>query len=70
MRDVADPVASSALQVGGDRAVGRAAAAVGPDTLGAALPRLQPWALSGTSRSGLKAQPRLLDEIRRRIDSM
>ena len=65
--DLAELVASSALQVGSERAVARAADAVGEDTLRTALPRLHPWALSGATRTALKGRPGLLDDVRARI---
>lgn len=64
--DVAELLASSALQVGADRAVARAREATGSATVQSALPRLQPWALSGATRTGLKARPGLLADIRER----
>jgi undecaprenyl-diphosphatase len=65
--DVAELVASSSLQVGPERAVARARAAVGPAGLAAAAPRLRPWSLSGATRTALKAQPGALDDLRRRV---
>jgi hypothetical protein len=40
---------------------------VDPDTLGRALDRLHPWALSGATRSALKARPGLLPDLRARL---
>ncbi len=67
--DVAELLASSTLQVGPERAVALAHAAVGADVLDDALKRLHPWALSGATRTGLKAQRGLLDELRRRVEA-
>jgi undecaprenyl-diphosphatase len=67
--DVAELLASSTLQVGPERAVTRARAAVGADVLEAALDRLHPWALSGATRTGLKAKRGLLDELRRHVEA-
>lgn len=64
--DVAELVASSALQVGAERAVGCARAAVGSAALAGARKRLRPWALSGATRTALAERPGLLDEIRAR----
>ena len=65
--DVAELVASSALQVGARRAVAQAAEAAGSSTLNAALARLHPWALSGATRRALKEHAGLLDDLRPRI---
>ena len=65
--DVAELVASSSIPVGPERAVAHAAASVDPATLGRALDRLHPWALSGATRSALKARPGLLPDLRSRL---
>jgi len=65
--DVAELVASSALQVGAERSVACARAAVGSVALEGALARLRPWALSGATRTALGDRPGLLDEVRRLI---
>ena len=65
--DLAELIASSTLKVGPDRAMAQARAALSPTELGSALDRLRPWALSGATRSGLKAAPGLLDDIRSRV---
>ena len=65
--DVAELLASSTLQVGPARAVAVAREAVGPCVLGDALERLQPWALSGATRTGLKERHGLLDELRHEV---
>ena len=66
--DIAELVASSSLQVGADRAVAQARAALTPDELAAAGDRLHPWALSGATRTGLKRQAGLMDDLRRRLN--
>ena len=65
--DVAELLASSSLPVGPERAVANAAATVDRATLVQALDRLHPWALSGATRTGLKARPGHLDELRDRL---
>jgi len=65
--DVAELLASSTLQVGPVRAVATAREAVGAVTLGDALDRLHPWALSGATRTGLKERHGLLAEVRREV---
>jgi undecaprenyl-diphosphatase len=62
--DVAELIASSSVSVGPARAVRRAALAVDRATLERTLDRLHPWALSGATRSALKARPGALDAIR------
>jgi undecaprenyl-diphosphatase len=68
--DVAELLGSSTLQVGPGRAVAVAREAVGPEVLGDALARLQPWALSGATRTGMKARPGLLDDLRREVGAV
>jgi undecaprenyl-diphosphatase len=68
--DVAEFIASSSLKVGPERAVRAASAAIGPVALATALDRLRPWALSGATRTGLKENPALLDDIRARITAV
>jgi undecaprenyl-diphosphatase len=65
--DVAEAIASSSIPVGPERAVAQAIASVDPATLRRALDRLHPWALSGATRTALKARPGHLDELRRRL---
>ena len=65
--DLAELIASSSLKVGPDRAMAQACAALSPPELRSALDRLRPWALSGATRTGLKAAPGLLDDIRSRV---
>ncbi len=68
--DIAELLASSTLQVGAARAVVAGRTAVGADVLGDALDRLQPWALSGATRTGMKEKPGLLDELRREVQAV
>jgi undecaprenyl-diphosphatase len=65
--DVAELVASSSVVVGPERATAHAASVVDPATLSFATKRLQPWALSGATRTALKGQPGLLDDLRKRL---
>jgi undecaprenyl-diphosphatase len=65
--DLAELLASSSLQVGSQRAVDNAVAVAGGARLAAALPRLQPWALSGATRTGLKHHDGLIDDLRTRV---
>jgi undecaprenyl-diphosphatase len=65
--DVAELLASSSAYVGADRAIAHAAATVDAATLTSALDRLRPWALSGATRTALKAAPALLPELRTRL---
>jgi tRNA A-37 threonylcarbamoyl transferase component Bud32 len=65
--DVAELVASSSVYVGPQRAIAHAAAAVDATTQRQALDRLHLWALSGASRTALKARPGLLDDLRGRL---
>jgi undecaprenyl-diphosphatase len=65
--DVAELIASSSIPVGAERAVAHAMAAVDPATLERSLDRLRLWALSGATRTALKARPGALDELRRRV---
>jgi glycosyltransferase 2 family protein len=65
--DLAELVASSALQVGPERAIARARAALGPSALTAAADRLRSWSLSGATRTGMKEQPGLLDTLRQAV---
>ena len=61
--DVAELLASLASVVGADRTVRSATEALGVDAVVQALPLLQPATLA---TAHLKAQPRLLDELRER----
>jgi glycosyltransferase 2 family protein len=65
--DVAELVTSSSIVVGPERAVAPAIATVDAGTRAAAVDRLHPWALSGATRTALKEQPGLLDDLRARL---
>jgi glycosyltransferase 2 family protein len=62
--DVAELLASLALLVGPDRAVASAAAVIGTADLAAAVPLLQPLALSAATRRELRAEKGLLTQTR------
>jgi uncharacterized protein (TIRG00374 family) len=61
--DVAEALVSIAIIVGSDRAVDTARAVLGPPDLAAALPYLQPLALSYESRRTLHGRKALLQEL-------
>ncbi len=65
--DVAQLVATLALQVGAPRSVAAAVHELGPAAVAAAAPRLQPTALSSTTRNALKKQKGLLDELQTEV---
>ena len=65
--DLAELVASLSLVVGAERAVTAAVDGVGADALTSALPRMEPFALSGATRTAMKERPGLLDEVRSRV---
>ena len=65
--DVAELLAATSLVVGVDRALAAAVAELGPGTTATGATRLQPWALSGATRTSLKERPGLLDELRTRV---
>jgi glycosyltransferase 2 family protein len=65
--DVAELLASSSVYVGADRAVAQAVTAVDPATLGRAVDRLHPWALSGATRTALAERPGQLDDLRAQL---
>jgi undecaprenyl-diphosphatase len=68
--DIAELLASSTLQVGTERAVAQALAAVGPAALHEALDRLHPWALGGATRTSLAERHGLLEELRDRVGAV
>jgi undecaprenyl-diphosphatase len=68
--DVAELVASSSAVVGPERATAHAIASVEPAMLAAARDRLHLWSLSGASRTALKEQRGLLDDLRSRLASV
>jgi len=65
--DVAQMLASLAVVVGAERAVGAAIDAIGPEAVGSALPRLQSKALSGATQESLKGHKGLLEELHQQI---
>jgi glycosyltransferase 2 family protein len=62
--DVAELMASLAVVVGPQRAVGSARAALGPGAVEQALPALQVYALSPRTRREMRDRPGLLDAVR------
>jgi glycosyltransferase 2 family protein len=62
--DVAELLTSLAGRIGPDRAVAAAAAAIGADGVAAAVPLLQPLALSASTRRAIKGQDGLLKNTR------
>ena len=62
--DVAELLASLAAMIGADRAVGSAAAAIGPDRVADAVPLLQPLALSAGTRHAIARHDGLLARTR------
>jgi uncharacterized protein (TIRG00374 family) len=62
--DVAELLASLAAMIGADRAVGCAAAVIGPDGIAAAVPLLQPLALSAGTRRAIARHDGLLAKTR------
>jgi serine/threonine protein kinase len=65
--DFTELLGSLATLVGADKAVGSAVEVLGQDAVKAALPLLQPLALSSASRHDLLAHPGLLEEVRQRV---
>jgi len=61
--DVAQLLAALSLVVGADRSVTSAVETLGADIVGTALPRLQPNALSDSTRTALNAHPGLLEDL-------
>lgn len=64
--DVAEVLAATAAVLGTDRAVDAAVAGVGPAAVAAALPRLQPLALTPPTRAAVKASGSL-DDLRAEV---
>ncbi len=62
--DVAQLLADTAIAVGASAAVDAAVDALGPETVAAAYPLLQPLALPRSTRSALRGKGDLLDEVR------
>jgi undecaprenyl-diphosphatase len=65
--DVAELLSATSLHVGVDRAVTAAERTIGADAVATATDRLEPWALSGATRTALKARPGHLDALRARV---
>jgi uncharacterized protein (TIRG00374 family) len=65
-QDVAEMISSLALVVGAQRSVDAAVAALGKPPIAAALPLLQPLALSTKTRHALHRHKGLLDDVRNR----
>jgi undecaprenyl-diphosphatase len=63
--DVSELLASLTSVVGVERALEPAVARLGPDAVGKAVPFLQPAALSGATRSALKKQKGVLEDLRK-----
>ncbi len=61
--DIAELLTSTAVRVGAERAVAAAVAGIGADAVVSALPRLQPLALSRTTRAEVKQSTGLLEDI-------
>ena len=61
---------SLALVVGVERAVASACGVLTAETLRAALPLMQPLALSAATRRDLGARPELLPDLRRRVTAV
>lgn len=67
--DVAQLIATLALVVGAQRSVAAAVDQLGPGAVAGAAPRLQPTALSSTTRNALKQRKGLLDEIQSEVQA-
>lgn len=65
--DVAQLLASLAVVAGPERAVDSAIDVLGVDAVGAALPRLQPRALSGATQASLKEHPGRLKALQQEV---
>lgn len=65
--DVAQLIATMALVVGAERSVAAAVDQLGPEAVASAAPRLQPTALSSTTRVALKKEKGLLDSIQSEV---
>jgi undecaprenyl-diphosphatase len=65
--DLAQLLVALALAVGAARTVDAAVDVLGVDAVGTALPLLQPGALAGATRAGLKEHHELLDDLRTEI---
>src|SRR4051794_1581605 len=67
--DLAQLLVALGLAVGAERCVESAVEVLGAETVGTALPLLQPGALAGATRTGLKHDKGLLDELRGAIQA-
>jgi undecaprenyl-diphosphatase len=67
--DLAELLASSTTLVGAERAVAAGVAVVGTDAVVTALDRLELPRLSGATRTAMRADPHLLPQLRRCIES-
>jgi undecaprenyl-diphosphatase len=65
--DVAELIASSSVKVGPERAIAHAVRAVDRAMLAQALRRLHRWGLSRATRTAVRAQAGLLDDLRARL---
>jgi undecaprenyl-diphosphatase len=65
--DIAQLMATLALLVGAERSVTTAVAELGRDAVAGAAPRLQPTALSSTTRAAMKEQKGLLEELQTEV---
>ena len=66
--DVAELTMSTALKVGAERAVANAVGVLGPDAVAGSASRIQPLALSGATREGLKKRKGLDAKVREQIE--
>jgi undecaprenyl-diphosphatase len=69
-QDTAELLVSLACVVGGERAVASADDVLTRETLRAALPLMQPLAMSAATRRDLRAHPELLPDLRRRVTTV
>ena len=67
--DVAQLLVALGLAVGAHRTVDSAVRVLGTEPVASALPLLQPGALAGATRAGLKQHRELLDELRTEIEA-
>ena len=65
--DTAQLLASLAVTAGAQRTVAAAVDAIGPELVGAALPRLQKAALSGATQTSLKEHKGLLESLQQEV---
>ena len=65
--DVAQLLASLSLETGAERSVSTAVDQLGPETVGASLPRLQLRGLAHTTQKSLEEHPGRLDELQQQV---